>query len=61
MKEEYDLEVEKNKEKTKYDYKGKPHVPITANHQQGSLPKLYDNAMEISKMLKIMMLNLFAL
>ena len=28
LKEEYDLEVEKNKGKTKYDYKRKPHVPI---------------------------------
>ena len=28
LKEEYDLEVEKNKGKTKYDYKRKRHVPI---------------------------------
>ena len=28
MKEEYDLEVEKNKGKTKYDYKRKRLVPI---------------------------------
>ena len=28
MKEEYDLVVEKNKRKTKYDYKRKRHVPI---------------------------------
>ena len=28
LKEEYDLEVEKNKGKTKYDYKRKCHVPI---------------------------------
>ena len=28
MKEEYDLEVEKNKEKAKCDYKIKRHVPI---------------------------------
>ena len=27
-KEEYDLEVEKNKGKTKYDYRRKRHVPI---------------------------------
>ena len=31
------------------------------NHQQGPLPKLYDNSMEISRMLKTVMLNLFAL
>ena len=28
MKEEYDLEAEKHKGKTKYDYKRKRHVPI---------------------------------
>ena len=28
LKKEYDLEVEKNKRKTKYDYKRKRHVPI---------------------------------
>ena len=31
------------------------------NHHQSSLPKLYGNSMEISKMLKTMMVNLFAL
>ena len=58
MKEEYDLEVEKNKGKTKYDYKRKRHVPIKPSTAS---PKPYDSYMEISGMLKAMMLNLFAL
>ena len=57
MKEEYDLEVEK---KQKQNMTKKENMYLL-NHHQSSLPKLYGNSMEISKMLKTMMVNLFAL
>ena len=60
LKEEYDLEVKKTtKGKQNMTTKGNAMCPL--NHQQGSLPKLYDNSMEISRMRKTMMLTLFAL
>ena len=60
LKEEYDLEVEKKKNgKQNMTTKGNTMCPL--NHQQGSLPKLYDNSMEISRMRKTMMLTLFVL
>ena len=55
MKEEDDLEVEKTKEKP--NVTTKENYTYLSNHQQGSLPKPYDNSMEISRMLKTMMLN----
>ena len=61
MKEEYDLLVEKNKTKGKQNMTTKENYMYLLNHQQGSLPKLYNNSMEISSMLKTVMLNLFAL
>ena len=55
MKEEDDPEVEKTKEKL--NVTTKENYTYLSNHQQGSLPKPYDNSMEISRMLKTMMLN----
>ena len=59
LKEEYDLEVEKNKGKTKYDYKRKHHVPIKPS--TGFIAKAVRQFYEISRMRKTMMLTLFAL
>ena len=59
MKEEYDLKVEKTK--GKQNMTTKENDMYLLNHPQGSLPKLYDNSMEISRVLKTMVLNLFAL
>ena len=55
MKEENDLEVERAKEEQ--NVTTKENYTYLSNHQQGSLPKPYDNSMEILRMLKTMMLN----